>query len=156
VVQTDGTLDRRKLSLRVFADPIELQALERLTHPAIAVLSVERGRALAEEGRRLAIYEASLLVETGRHGDYDGLIVVTAPLEERLRRVMERDGSAREQVLARMAAQLPEAAKVAVATHLVANDGDAESLRLRVDALAAQLNELCDAQPQRMWPDAKS
>jgi dephospho-CoA kinase len=150
VLNPDGSLDRRKLSARVFSEPGERLALEGLTHPAIAALSVERGHALAAAGHEIAIYEASLLVETGRHGDFDGLIVVTAPLEERLRRVMSRDGSTRAQVQARMAAQLPEEAKVAVATHLIANDGNDETLRRRVDALASELHALRGAHPQRM------
>lgn len=139
VVGPDGVLDRRKLAAAVFGDAAARARLEAILHPRIAALSTARWEELARAGHRLAIYEATLLVETGRHREFDGLIVVDAPEDVRVARVMARDGSTASDVRARIAAQLPMEAKRRVATHLVENDGDLDTLRARVDDLLAQL-----------------
>jgi dephospho-CoA kinase len=139
VVAPDGTIDRRKLGQRVFTDPAARRRLEAITHPRIHELCLHRGRALADAGHRLAFYEASLLVEAGRHRDFDGLVLVTAGEEQQIARVQARDRSSREAALARLRAQLPEAEKKRLATHLIDNSGDRESTRAQVEALVAQL-----------------
>ena len=61
----------------VFADPAARARLEAILHPRIQAAADARLAALADAGHRLAFYEASLLVESGRHRDFDGLVVVT-------------------------------------------------------------------------------
>jgi dephospho-CoA kinase len=140
VIAPSGEIDRRKLGALVFADPEARRRLESITHPRIQELLLGRARALAAAGHRLAFYEASLLVETGRHRDFDGLVLVTASEEERLQRVQARDGSTRQAALARLRAQLPEEQKRKVATHLIDNSGDREATRRQVDELLALLS----------------
>ena len=137
----DGRLDRRKLSAIVFAAPEARRELEALTHPAIAALAESRARALAANGHDLAVYEASLLVETGRQHELDGLVVVTAPEAVRVARVVERDKVSEAEARARIAAQLPESAKIAAATHVLVNDSDRAALEPKVDALLRALRE---------------
>src|SRR6185369_7225451 len=107
VIGPDGAIDRKRLGAKVFADPAARARLESITHPRIQERCLAEARALEAAGHRLAFYEASLLVETGRQGDFDGLVVVTAGEEQQLARVQARDGSTREQALARLKAQLP-------------------------------------------------
>jgi dephospho-CoA kinase len=136
----DGRLDRGKLGAAVFADAAARARLEAILHPRIAALADARAAALAAAGHRLAFYEASLLVETGRHRELDGLVVVTAPEPLRIARAMARAASATEaDVRARLAAQLPDEEKVRVATHVIHNDGDLAALAEKVDALVAAL-----------------
>jgi dephospho-CoA kinase len=137
VIAGDGRLDRKRLGAIVFADPDARRRLEAILHPRIAELCDARAAALAAAGYKLAFYEASLLVETGRHRDFDGLVVVTAPLETQIARATARDHLSRDQARARIDAQLPMAEKVAVATHVIANDGD-------LAATAAQVARLLD------------
>lgn len=135
----DGSIDRRRLAAIVFADPEARLRLERITHPRIAELCAARAAALARAGHRLAFYEASLLVETGRHADLDGLCVVTAPEEAQVARVVERSGLPPEEARARIAAQLPLADKIKAATHVVDNGGDLAATRAQVERLVAEL-----------------
>lgn len=133
----DGTIDRKRLGSIVFGDPAARTRLESITHPRIVERSLEHARALAAQGHTLVFYEAALLVETGRYRQLDGLVVVTAPEDVRIRRIMARDGITAEEARARMTAQLPEDAKAAVASYLLVNDGDVASLRTRVRDMLA-------------------
>ena len=98
-----------------------------------------RAAALAPAGHELAFYEASLLVETGRHQDFDGLVVVTASPETQIARAMARDHLTRDQARARIDAQLPMAEKVAVATHVIDNGGDPTATAAQVARLLGEL-----------------
>jgi dephospho-CoA kinase len=139
VVGPAGAIDRRRLGDIVFADPAALARLEAITHPRIRELGHERLAALAAAGHRLAIYEASQLVEAGRHDDFDGLVVVTVSPATQLARVLARGGLTREQAEARIRAQLPLADKLRVATHIIDNDGDRASTQAQVDRLLSKL-----------------
>jgi dephospho-CoA kinase len=139
VIQPDGTIDRRKLGHRVFSDPAARARLEAITHPRIQEKAMEWARAMEAAGHRLAFYEASLLVETGGHRRFDGLVVVTAGEEQQIARVMARDRSSREQALARLRAQMPPEEKRRAATHLIDNSGDLASTRRQVGELIAAL-----------------
>ena len=135
VLAPDGSLDRKALAARVFTDAAERAALNQIMHPRIAAEVAARLAALAASGEPFAIYEAALLVENGLHRPglgLDGLIVVTAPVDEQVRRIGVRDGLSEPEARARIAAQLPAAEKVAHADFVVANAGSAEALILEV------------------------
>jgi dephospho-CoA kinase len=135
----DGRLDRKRLGAIVFADPDARRRLEAILHPRISELCDARAAALAAAGHTLAFYEASLLVETGRHRDFDGLVVVTASTDAQIARAMARDHLTREQARARIDAQLPMADKVAVATHVIDNSGDPAATAAQVARLLDEL-----------------
>ena len=139
VIASDGTIDRSKLAAVVFGDPEARRRLEAITHPHIQERALARVRQLAAAGHRLAFYEASLLVESGRHQDYDALVVVTADESQQLDRVTARDGSSRQAALARLRAQLPAEQKRRAATHVIDNSGDREATGRQVDALLSEL-----------------
>jgi dephospho-CoA kinase len=138
----DGKVDRKRLAAIVFADPIQRVRLEKITHPRIQALADARLAALAAEGRTLAFYEASLLVEGGRYKDFDGLVVVAASPETQLERVLARGGLTQAEAQARIDAQLPLLAKVRVATHLIDNDGALDATKAQVAQLLASLGAL--------------
>lgn len=135
----DGTINRKRLAQVVFTDAGARARLEAITHPRIQALAASRTDELRRQGHTLAFYEASLLVESGRHDDLDGLVVVSASQENQLRRTMARDGSTQVEAEARIAAQLPLAEKVRLATHVIENDGDLEATRAQVAALLPAL-----------------
>lgn len=139
VLAADGTIDRKRLAAQVFADSAARMKLEAITHPRIAERVWQEADRLAAAGHRLAFYEASLLVETGRHHEFDGLVVVTASPEQQLARATARDGTTRAAVEARMRAQLPLAEKLKVATAVIDNDGDLAETQRQVEALVARL-----------------
>jgi dephospho-CoA kinase len=138
-VAPDGAIDRKRLAKIVFADPAARRRLEAITHPRIQTLSRARTAALAAAGHDLALYEASLLVESGRYKELDGLIVVTVSPATQLARVVARDGVPEDDARARMRAQLPQEDKVRLATHVIDNDGDLAATEAQVDRIIEAL-----------------
>jgi len=138
-IAADGAVDRKRLGAIVFGDPAARARLEAIMHPRIATAAAERLAALASEGHRLALYEATLLVESGRWRDFDGLIVVTASTETQIARAMARDQLSRGEAEARLGAQLPTEEKVRVATHVIDNDGARAATEAQVEALLTTL-----------------
>ncbi len=119
----DGSLDRKRLGARVFADVDERRKLNAITHPRIAAETQARLAALRDAGEPLAVYEAALLVENGAQAGLDGLIVVACSEPTQRARLMARDGLSAEEADARMAAQWPLAQKVAVADWVIDSNG---------------------------------
>jgi dephospho-CoA kinase len=139
VLMPDGSLDRKALAARVFQDPAERAALNAIVHPRIAEASAARMAALAGEGHEAAVYEAALLVENGLADSFAGLIVVVAPEEEQLARLVLRDGMSEAEARARLAAQLPAEEKVKRATYVVDNRGSLADLEAQVARLVPAL-----------------
>ncbi len=141
ILAPDGTLDRKKLGERVFADEGARRELEAILHPRIAQASMQRFAQLASEGHPYAIYEAALLVENGSHRMMSALVVVTASERTQLARVVARDGLSEAEAEARIAAQLPLEDKVRVADYVIENDGSLEQARARTREVHRALSE---------------
>lgn len=142
VLAADGTLDRPALGRRVFEDADARRALEAILHPRIAAESAARFESLSSSSDApYLLYEAALLVETGRHGDFDALVVVAASVATQLARLLARDGSDEEAARARIASQMPLAEKIAVADYVIWNDGPRGETERRVDEVHAALVE---------------
>jgi dephospho-CoA kinase len=135
----DGAIDRKKLAAIVFSDPAARARLESITHPLIQQASASRLTDLANEGHTLAIYEAALLVESGRWQDFDGLIVVTASPATQIARAVARSGLSPTEAEARIHAQLPTAEKARVATYVIDNDGPLAETERQVEAVLGRL-----------------
>jgi dephospho-CoA kinase len=136
-----GTLDRTELRKRLSSDPKAKADLEGILHPLIRKKSDEILEALEKTTPRppFAIYEASLLIESGRASDFDALIVVTAPLPERLTRIMARDHIEKEAALAMIDAQSTDEFRLNHATYHVQNLGNLEDLRSQVAKIVDQI-----------------
>jgi dephospho-CoA kinase len=133
VRRPDGSLDRPRLAEIVFGDSQRRKILNSILHPRIGALTAERAMALDARGERLACYEAALLVENGLADAFRPLVVVAAPEDVQIRRAMARDSATEEQARARLAAQLPLAAKIAVADYVIDNQGDRAATERRAD-----------------------
>jgi dephospho-CoA kinase len=140
VIAADGHIDRKKLAAIVFGDAESRKRLEAFTHPRIRAEVAAQTSALASEGHPIAFLEAALLVETGLYKSLDGLVVVTADDETRIARVMKRDGVSRDEVLARMAAQLPLQDKLRVADHVIDNSHGPDETAAQVWRVLQQLS----------------
>lgn len=136
---SDGELNRLYLAQIVFNDQSKLATLNGLVHPAVHA----DGQAwiAAQKNAPYALNEAALMVESGGYKRMDKLISVFAPQEIRIQRVMQRDGSTKEQVLARLNKQLPEIEKIKVADFVINNDGN-HSLIKQVYAIHQHLLRL--------------
>lgn len=117
----DGALNRAFIAERAFGDNPLLKQLEALVHPAV-LADVEEWHH-THSSVPYTIREAALLFETGSYKSLHKVITVFAPLELRIKRVMERDRSSREDVEARVAKQMPEEEKLRLADFVIHNDG---------------------------------
>ena len=139
ILSGEGVLDRRLLADRAFATPEGKADLDAITHPAI-VRRIEAARQAAQAaGSPLFVIDGAVLVGSVIDGIWDRLIVVTAPYEVSVARIVARDGIRPEMARRRLDAQLPESALAARADIVLANDGTQEQLRRQAGALAACL-----------------
>lgn len=136
-----GALDRAAMRARIVADPEAKRTLEQITHGRIGEAVMVWLAAQAEAGTPLAGVEAALMVETGSYRRYPTLVVVTCAPEVQVARVMARDGVDAAAAHAIIATQAAMADKVAVADHVVPNDGDLAALETEVDRLLAVLRQ---------------
>jgi dephospho-CoA kinase len=132
VLTPDGSLDRRALRTRVFADPQARRDLEGITHPRIRALVEARA---ATAGGPYQIIVIPLLVESGRRTMVDRVLVVDCPETLQLERLLARDGGSREQAEAILAAQASRAQRLAIADDVIVNTGDPRAVAAEVAAL---------------------
>jgi dephospho-CoA kinase len=138
-VLRNGGLDRGALADIVFADPAARERLNALLHPHIRRVALER-ETRAKPGQ-IVVHVVPLLFETGYDRLVDRSVLVVAPLEERVARVVARDKLDEARVRARIAAQIePEQARGA-ADYVIENGGDLEKLRARAAAVYEALTE---------------
>jgi dephospho-CoA kinase len=116
----DGTLNRKHISGIVFSNEVDLQKLNALVHPAVFrafdnwVLNIKQAP--------YVIKEAALLFESSSYKMCDRSLLVSAPLENRITRVMQRDGVSRTDVESREARQFSEERKIQLADDVIIND----------------------------------
>ena len=120
---SNGRPNRPYIASKIFTDKKLLKQMNAVVHPAVGRDVIEW---VQTQKAPYVLYEAALLVENGSYKNFNKLIVVTCPKEERIRRVMKRDGVNEEAVLARMKNQLSEKKKIAVADMLIDNSGEME------------------------------
>lgn len=139
VLQPDGTLDRAELASVVFADAEALADLNAITHPAI---DREIAEAIAAATTPVVVLDMAVLVESDLGaGQYDEVLVVEAPIEDRLARLARDRQMPEDQARARMASQADDEARRAVADHVLVNDGDLEQLVAAVERFWADRSD---------------
>jgi dephospho-CoA kinase len=134
VIAPDGTLDRAALRHIIFADPAERAALDAIVHPAVNA----RRRTLLNQqralGARVVVCDIPLLFEAGLDGTMDAIVLVDAPRDIRLTRIMHDRGLTRAEALAMIDSQLPAEGKRARSAYVIDNDGTLDDLRSRFEA----------------------
>ena len=137
VLTDDGELDRPAVAAIVFGDEQARRDLEGIIHPLVHAES-RRQEAEAPPGA-VVVHDVPLLTETGRTSGYDAVLVVDAPVETQIARMVIERGWSREEAEARIAAQASREQRRAIATHVIDNDGSVEQLRARVRAVYEEL-----------------
>ncbi|MGC5166156.1 dephospho-CoA kinase [Luteimicrobium sp. DT211] len=136
VLAADGSLDRAALAAIVFAEPARREQLNAIVHPEIRRCAAEReARAAAADADVVVVHDIPLLVETGQADAFGLLVVVDAPRDLRLARMVEERGLSVSEAEARLAAQAPDAERVAAADVVLDGSQDPDALRAQVDAL---------------------
>ena len=133
IISSSGRLERQRLGSLVFSKP-EANRLEALLHPLILQESERQLASLAQEAP-VVIYEAALLIETGRMERFRPLILVTAPRELQIARLRKRDGLSRRMAEARINAQMSLEEKIPFADVIIKNEGLREQTAQQVAQL---------------------
>jgi dephospho-CoA kinase len=144
ILDEEGNIDRKRLGSIVFEDLEALKRLEEIVHPAVD----DRFLEIVESSDEPVIaVEAIKLVESGVHHLLSALWVVTCPVEERLRRLVEGRGADPEDVKDRLNAQMSEESLTQQADVVIDNGGDLERTWEQVRAEWARIQEqLCLSQ----------
>jgi dephospho-CoA kinase len=132
-VVRNGVLDRSALAEIVFNDAAARERLNALLHPHIRRLALERERRAGPH--QALVHVVPLLFETGYDRLVDKSVVVVAPLEARIARVVERDRIDEARIRARMAAQVDPDQARRRADFVIENDGNLDHLRERTRAV---------------------
>jgi len=139
VLTADGEMDRVKVGEIVFADPERRKVLEGIIHPLVRDRSAEME---AEAGTdAVVVHDIPLLVETGQPGLFDAVVVVDAPEDLQVARMVTDRGWSEDEARRRIAAQASRAERRAVATYLIENTGTREDLRRRATEVFEELTE---------------
>jgi len=142
IVGPGGAIDRKALGACIFNDAAARRRLNALTHPHIRRrMADDAARLAATPGVEVIVFEIPLLLDTtdGRDLGLDGIIVVSAPEEVQVDRLVARDGVSRDDARRRLAAQVPLRDKVASADWVIDNGGTPDATRGQVERLWATL-----------------
>ncbi len=135
----DGTLDRAALRAKVFADPRELEALNAILHPDIGHRRDRLVAAAQARGDRIVVCDIPLLFERNLVADFAVLVLVDAPRELRLDRLVRDRGMAEAEAMRMIAAQMPAELKRARADIIIDNAGSRAALATRVNEVWREL-----------------
>jgi dephospho-CoA kinase len=142
ILEESGAIDRRKLAGKVFGNPDRLAVLNRFVHPAVISLEEEWFACIsAEDPRGIAIVEAAILIETGSYKRFDKLILTTCEPEQQIERAMRR-GLTREEVLARLARQMPLEKKRKYADYVIDTSGTKDNTLKQTREVYSSLRSL--------------
>lgn len=134
VLSRDGGIDRAKIAGIVFSDPARRHALEARIHPLVRAERARRFADAERSGAKVAVAEASQLLEAKTELDYDRVLLVVAPEESRVER-WQAGGGDPEDGRRRIASQLPPEAARLRADEVLVNDGTLSQLRERVEGV---------------------
>ena len=140
-----NSLNRKILSGKVFSDPVQLEKLNALVHPA-TIRAAQQW--YAEQNAPYAIKEAALMFEAGSASGLDFVIGVYAPRALRIKRVMERSQLSREEVLARISRQIDDNIKMRLCDFVIVND-EQQMIVPQIIRIHQQLLEKANSNDQR-------
>jgi dephospho-CoA kinase len=134
----NGVLQKEILANIVFSDSKKLQELNNLVHPFVQNKFEIWQK---EQTAPFVLKEAAILFESGAYIGLDSIICVTAPLQIRIQRVMQRDNCTKEDIIKRMENQMPQDKKEQLSEFVIVNDGK-EKLLPQIQAIFKKINAL--------------
>lgn len=136
VIRSDGSLDRAALGAIVFGDEEHLRTLNAIVHPAVRAESARRfARAFADDLGAIVVYDVPLLVEARVDDPWDLVVVAHAPADIRRRRLIELRGLSESEASARIASQVSDERRLAVADVVIDTTGSLDDTLADVDRL---------------------
>ncbi len=142
VIGADGSLDRSALGSIVFADPSKLAVLNGITHPAVLELSKRRfAEAGTTDPEAIVVYDVPLLSEVRGRAEFDAVVVVSAPEEVGIERMVTIRGMSREEAERRIRSQVGEDERRALADFVIESGGTLDETLAQADAVWEQLHQ---------------
>jgi dephospho-CoA kinase len=140
VITADGRLDRAALGAIIFADEAKRSILNDITHPAVGELSRRRfAEAAAADPDAVVVYDVPLLSEARSRDEFDLIVVVSAPEDVRIERMVSLRGMTRADAENRIRAQVPEEQRRALADVVIESGGSLDETLAQADALWPRL-----------------
>jgi len=140
ILNTDGSLDRKRLGALIFADQAKRERLNQILHPFIIARQDEIMRGWeAEDPNGIGIIDAALMIESSGYKRFDKLIVVHCRPEVQLERLMLRDKLSREEALRRISSQMPQEEKQKFADYLIDTSDGFEPTRTQIISVHQKL-----------------
>ena len=136
---TGGRVDRARLAERLSSDGDAFRRLEAIVHPAVRRAEADFLARSRAAGAPAVVLDIPLLFETGRQGDVDKTVVVSAPAEVQRTRVLSRPGMTEEKFHALLARQMPDAEKRARADFVIPSGDGIAAAKASVEAFLRQL-----------------
>lgn len=137
ILNSDGTLDRKKLSEIVFNNPAKLAELDKITHPAI----YKEMFRMADEAGGICFCEVPLLFESGAESLFDGVIIVMRNEEQRIKSVAKRDKLLEQDVKKRISNQFDYNSADFAMYYVIHNNGDLSELEWQTEEIIKKINE---------------
>src|SRR5688572_10771301 len=141
ILAPDGRLDRAALRERVFGFPEELEALNEMVHPEVGRMRDRLVGDARQRGDRIVVCDIPLLFEKNLVGDFDRIVLVDAPRDVRLDRLVKDRGLRETEAMEMIAAQMPAELKRARADFIVDNGGSLTELGEQVAAVWGALEQ---------------
>lgn len=143
ILNEDRTLDRARMGDIVFADARKRKILEGFIYPRLFEEYSRRIREIGEKDpEAIVLADVPLLIEIGLQDMFEKIIVVYAPRQQQIERLIERDGLDRESVLRRVEAQMPIDEKLKHADYVIHNPGSVEETEVEVNEVWKALHRL--------------
>ena len=135
-IYNEGQINTSYLSNIVFKDPSKLKILNEIVHPKVAE---DFTTWCSTQKAKYIVKEAAILIESKAYQQLDKIILVTADKEERVKRIMDRDGVSEHEVLQRMRNQMTDEQKIPYADYIIENNSQ-ESLIEKVQLIHNELD----------------
>lgn len=136
ILLEDGTVDRKALANIVFGDETQREKLNAIVHPYVVETLMKSAYAAQED---IVVFDVPLLIECGLNRMMDRVVVVAAPEEVRIRRIVHRNGVSEKEARARIDAQIPQDEQLKYADFVLVNDASVEVFRNRIDEVFRNL-----------------
>jgi dephospho-CoA kinase len=142
ILREDGSIYRKKLADKVFADLRQRRLLNQILHPGIRKEMERRAKDIGQKDpEAVVVIDAPLLVELGDHRKMDKLIVVTSTRTQQIKRLKERDGIGPEEALRIVSSQMPVEDKVRLADFVIRNEGSFQETKKKTREVFQELKK---------------
>lgn len=143
ILQEDGSIHRKKLADKVFADPKKRKLLNQILHPRIKEEMDRRTKEIGQKDpQAIVVIDAPLIIELGNQRDMDKLIVVASTQTQQIKRLKERDGVSPEAALRIISSQMPVEEKIKLADYVIRNEGSIEEAKKRAKEVFKELRKV--------------